>query len=44
MKLNVLELNHNQIYDYVYKSKHDKRKNEVNILLLKKNISNILRI
>ena len=36
MKLNVLELNDNQIYDYVYRSKHDKRKNEVNILLLQK--------
>ena len=36
MKLNVLELNDNQVYDYVYRSKHDKRKNEVNLLLLKK--------
>ena len=36
MKLNVLELNNNQIYDYVYRSKHDKRTNEVNLLLLEK--------
>ena len=36
IKLNVLELNDNQIFDYVYRSRLDNRKNKVNLLLLEK--------
>ena len=36
IKLNILEIKHNEEIDYVYESKLDDRKNKVNLLLLEK--------